>query len=59
VAEIKSGDHEPQEPYIIITGNPVDGFSFQGPFSSRDDAIEHAERGKVDADWWVELISPA
>jgi len=43
--------------WIIVTGNPIDGFSFHGPFSDRNDAIEWAE--ELDPDWWVvELDTP-
>ena len=35
----------------MITGNPLDGFVFHGPFDNRDDAIEW---GEMDGgDWWI------
>lgn len=44
--------------YIIITGNPVDGFNYTGPFKSHDDALRYAEayfEGNVDSYWICEL----
>jgi hypothetical protein len=44
--------------YIIITGNPVQGFSYVGPFNDNNDAVE-AAIDILEADWWVaELIHP-
>ncbi len=42
---------KPEQPVIIAYGNPVDGFTFEGPFSSRDAAIEYGD--SVDTEWWV------
>ena len=43
--------------YILITGNPVNGFKFCGPYDTHHDAVvdgEHVHNG----DWWVaELYS--
>lgn len=42
--------------FVVITGNPVNGFTIVGPFESREDAFNSAER--FDADWWIsELVS--
>ena len=40
---------------IIVTGNPVDGFEFYGPFKSITEAAEHANTDGLfdDHDWWV------
>lgn len=44
--------------YIIIYGNPVDGFNFRGPFSSMDAALEYAERhDDYDETWWISSVS--
>ncbi len=44
--------------FILIKGNPVDGFEFVGPFPSNEDAMEHGD--SVKTDWWVaELEEPA
>lgn len=41
---------------LIIEGNPVDGFTFTGPFDSRDDAIDAGQN--LPADWWVADLLP-
>ncbi len=47
------------EQFILIYGNPIDGFSYVGPFDSRDDASQYAE-DDAPADWWiVTLDAPA
>ena len=44
--------------YIIITGNPVQGFTYQGPFTGRDVASDYGEY-ITDTDWWLaELLEP-
>lgn len=35
--------------HLIVAGNPVDGFTFHGPFDNMDEAYLHAET--LDADW--------
>lgn len=37
--------------FIIITGNPVDGFSFYGPYEEYKDASKAVESIKVE--WWI------
>ncbi|QWY83553.1 hypothetical protein [Rhizobium phage RHph_X2_28B] len=40
--------------YIIISGNPVDGFTFIGPFDSADEATQYTESNSKDLyDWWL------
>ncbi len=39
------------ETFIVITGNPVDGFTYHGPFVSAEDANAYAE--DLPTDWWV------
>jgi hypothetical protein len=40
--------------YIIITGNPVDGFTYTGPFESHGDAVVAAEEVfYLDDDYWI------
>lgn len=47
------------QPTLLITGNPVDGFFFYGPFAVAPDAIEWAERNHSDQEWWsAPLIDP-
>lgn len=38
--------------HILITGNPVDGFEYFGPFKTGDDAIAYAETARFDG-WWI------
>lgn len=38
--------------HILITGNPVDGFSYYGPFKTGEDAIEHGNN-RHGPDWWI------
>jgi hypothetical protein len=44
--------------YIIVFGNPVDGFTFVGPYNNYGDAMAQAEKIK-DETWWIaNLIMP-
>lgn len=45
---------------ILVTGNPVDGFQFVGPFEDSDDAVRYAEDEEHrDTEWWLgDLESP-
>lgn len=38
--------------YLIVTGNPVDGFFYYGPFADEDTTIEWANREQDGCDWW-------
>lgn len=43
--------------WIVITGNPVDGCNYIGPFDSREAAEDYIYHDS--SDWWVvELQSP-
>lgn len=47
--------------YIIVYGNPCDGFNFRGPFDTPSQAVDYAEdtRGGCDELYWVtELNAP-
>ena len=45
--------------YIVIVGNPVDGFSFFGLFDSAKDAGDWAECECKNQTWWTaELKEP-
>jgi len=49
------------EQYILITGDPIDGLEFIGPFENADDAAKYAEGDKfIDRDtWWITtLVQP-
>ena len=39
------------EPYIVVRGNPIDGFHYIGPFKSFDDAHAYAE--DCEETWWI------
>lgn len=41
--------------FIVIYGNPADGFSHVGPFASHADAARYAA-DDVPADWWVVML---
>lgn len=46
--------------WIIITGNPVDGFEYHGPFDTNESACEfgNGDEHMTDhgGDWWVAEI---
>lgn len=42
-----------EDKYIVIDGNPVDGFDYTGPFESEEDAIHYAEFNLAGIDWWI------
>lgn len=39
------------KPLIVIMGNPVDGFTFTGPFTDTDDATDWVDT--YGDDWWT------
>ena len=43
----------PEEKKLVITGNPVDGFFYYGPFDSAEEAIEWASVQHDTQDWWI------
>lgn len=45
------------ETCIIVTGNPVDGHEYVGPFQSAAEAMEYADRF-VGSAWWIATIDP-
>lgn len=49
-------------PYIIVTGNPIEGFEYIGPFPSADEAAAYGNTDPhlPDGDWWTApLYTPA
>tara|TARA_B110000259_G_scaffold181434_1_gene223486 strand:+ start:735 stop:893 length:159 start_codon:yes stop_codon:yes gene_type:complete len=45
--------------YIVITGNPGDGFEYYGPFESMDDAATHATEFPAEiCEWWIVALIP-
>lgn len=43
---------------IVVTGSPSGGFTFYGPFSSKDAATEWAEEQRFTESWWVDYLEP-
>ena len=39
--------------HIVITGNPVDGLFFDGPFKTGEEAMEWADINQQGQDWWI------
>lgn len=47
--------------FIVVLGNPLDGFGFIGPFPSRQSAetwMEMHDNDYPDAEWWVAPLFP-
>lgn len=43
--------------YILIFGDPVNGFSFRGPFDTANDAVAYGD--PIQEEWWLaELHEP-
>lgn len=42
--------------YILIFGNPVDGFTFRGPFDTVEDAIAYGD--PIAEEWWTAELTP-
>lgn len=41
---------------IIVTGNPVDGLEFFGPFETGEEAFEYADENRLE-EWWTAPIN--
>lgn len=37
---------------IIVTGNPVDGLEFFGPFEDGEEAFNYADKNRLE-EWWT------
>ena len=44
--------------WIVVIGNPSDGFNMYGPFLSQEDATEFAEIENGGCEWWVVQLQP-
>lgn len=45
--------------WIVIAGNPVDGFTYYGPFAESNEANEYAEQHCEDTEFWlISLVTP-
>lgn len=38
--------------FLVVRGNPVDGFEFNGPFLDNDEAITYANDNDCES-WWI------
>ncbi|UTU07693.1 hypothetical protein CcrC1_gp008 [Caulobacter phage C1] len=46
--------------FILIVGNPVDGYAYYGPFHDHDDATNYAENTGTEGNpWWVAPLEEA
>jgi hypothetical protein len=43
--------------FIVITGNPLDGFNHYGPFNTLDEALRWGEDYYAGGDWWITKLS--
>lgn len=48
--------NNPVEQFILITGNPIDGFLYIGTFKDSSDAIEYAELHLKHTEYWINLL---
>jgi hypothetical protein len=48
----------PGIPVTIVSGNPIDGFQFVGPFATSEDAVEFGNTLDRDTDWWIAPLYP-
>jgi hypothetical protein len=44
--------------FILITGNPVDGFTYEGPFATADLALDYVEYTDPPDYWIAQLEQP-
>lgn len=44
--------------YLVIKGDPVDGFQYIGPFMNAEVAERYMDHNDSDAMWVVKLITP-
>lgn len=46
--------------YIILSGGPIDGYDFYGPFNTQEEAVQYAVNNLDHRSDWVlaELIAP-
>lgn len=44
--------------WIVVAGDPIGGFSFHGPFTNSNMAIEFADAELQDIEWWLAELEP-
>jgi hypothetical protein len=42
-----------QAMYILIVGDPVEGFTYHGPFKDEHEAVSYGEQHYSDTSWWT------
>lgn len=47
-----------ESPHILVSGNPIDGFSYIGPFPDYASAHAYAEAELRDEEWWLVALQP-
>lgn len=45
------------EQWVVVLGNPVDGFNFVGPFADFEAASDRAD-AEDNSDWWITKLIP-
>ena len=59
-AETEQNNETEEDQGLVITGNPVDGYQYFGPFTSVDDAMANCGLiSFMDPDWWVAPLQDA
>lgn len=48
----------PKDQYVLVTGDPIDGLSFHGPFDDSEEAMKYAETHHGDEMCWVATLLP-
>jgi hypothetical protein len=44
--------------YIVVSGNPIDGLTFNGPFNDRGEAMVWADENvSTEYDWWIAVLN--
>lgn len=44
--------------WVVVSGNPIDGFKFFGPFEIQEDAVDYMDR-LADGCWTTKLETPS
>lgn len=45
-------------PYIVVIGNPIDGFTHHGPFGDFEEASEFGDSNMISSEWWAVTLNP-
>ena len=44
--------------HILVTGNPVDGFQYVGPFEDQTAVMLYVDQQRDGIDWWMVELQP-